>query len=194
MSVKKLSTNDLLLADFQKGNQQAFRALFELFWEPMFVNAKSIVRNADIAKDIVQNIWVDIWEKREHREIRKIEPYIFRAVSNGCFKYLRDNKFNTVQFEVIKSLQLTSKSSVEHQHDLEETLINIEKSMSQLAPRCRQIFRLSRMEEFSNEEISQRLGISKGSVENQMSLALKSMKHNLVNASSSLTVLFIFLL
>jgi hypothetical protein len=61
MSVKKLNTNDLLLADFQKGNQQAFRTLFELFWEPMFVNAKSIVRNADIAKDSVQNIWVDTY-------------------------------------------------------------------------------------------------------------------------------------
>ena len=182
MSLKKLHTNKLLLGEFKKGNQKAFRGLFDLFWEPMFLNARSIVSNADIAKDIVQNIWVDLWQKREHLEIRNFEPYIFRAVNNGCFKHLRDNKFNTIQLEVIKSLQLTSKSNAENQHDLEEAQVVIEKSLNQLTPRCQQVFKLSRMEEVSNEEISLRLGISKRSVENQISHALKSIRYNLTNA------------
>jgi RNA polymerase sigma-70 factor (family 1) len=194
MSLKKLHTNQLLLREFKKGNQKAFRKLFDLFWGPMFLNARSIVSNADIAKDIVQNIWVDLWQKREHLEIRNFEPYIFRAVNNGCFKHLRDNKFDTIQLEVITSLHLTSKSNVENQHDLEETQIVIEKSLNQMTPRCQQVFRLSRMEEVSNEEISLRLGISKRSVENQISLALKSIKHNLSNGQTSLTLLFMLFL
>ncbi|WP_430965413.1 RNA polymerase sigma-70 factor [Spongiimicrobium sp. 2-473A-2-J] len=190
MSVTKPKTNKLLLAEFKKGNKKAFRKLFELFWEPMYVNAKSIVLDEAIAKDIVQDIWLNLWQKREHREIKNFEAYIFRSVNNGCFKYLRDNKLSASQLQVIESLELTSPSDAESQHNLDQTRFIIEKSLTGLSPRCQQIFRLSRMEAASNEEIARRLGISKRSVENQMSIALKSIRQNLRLAQSSLTSLF----
>lgn len=193
MSTAKSNTNKLLLEQFKNGNRKAFRKLFELFWEPMFVNAKSILMDEGIAKDIVQDIWLNLWQKRDVREIKNFEAYIFKSVNNGCFKYLRDNKFNTLQLQVIASLELISESDVENQHNLDQTQFVIEKSLTGLPPRCQQIFRLSRMEAASNEEIALRLGISKRSVENQMSIALKSIRENLTLAQSSLTSFFIFL-
>lgn len=192
MSMAKLNTNTLLLEEFKKGNQKAFRKLFELFWEPMFVNAKSIVLDEGIAKDIVQDIWLNLWKKRENCEIINFQAYIFKSVNNGCYKYLRDNKFNTIQLQVIDLLEPISDSEIENQHNLDQTKFLIEKSLTGLPPRCQQIFRLSRMEAASNEEIALRLGISKRSVENQMSMALKSIRQNLTLAQSSLTTLFIF--
>ncbi|WP_420601487.1 RNA polymerase sigma-70 factor [Flagellimonas sp.] len=194
MSVTEPKTNKLLLTEFKKGNKKAFRKLFELFWEPMFINAKSIVLDEDIAKDIVQDIWLNLWQKRENWDIKNFEAYIFRSVSYGCFKYLRDNKLKTTHLQVIDSLELLSESNVENQHNLDQTRFIIEKSLTELPPRCQQIFRLSRMEAASNEEIAQRLGISKRSVENQMSIALKSIRQNLRVAQSSLTSLFILIL
>src|SRR5680860_345387 len=108
MLPKKENHNELLLAEFKNGNQKAFRKLFELFWERMFYNAKFIVINEDLAKDIVQNIWVELWEKKENLKIRNFQAYVFKAVQYGCYKYLRDNKFNATQLEVIESLQLTA--------------------------------------------------------------------------------------
>lgn len=192
MSTTKSKTNKLLLEEFKKGNRKAFRKLFELFWEPMFVNAKSIVLDEGIAKDIVQDIWLNLWQKRENSEIVNFEAYIFKSVSYGCYKYLRDNKFNTSQLQVIESLEPISESNVENQHNLDQTKFVIEKSLMGLPPRCQQIFRMSRVEAASNEEIASRLGISKRSVENQMSIALKSIRQNLTLAQSSLTSLFTF--
>ncbi|SNZ01665.1 RNA polymerase sigma-70 factor [Flagellimonas pacifica] len=193
MSVTKPKTNKLLLTEFQKGNKKAFKKLFELFWEPMFVKAKYIVLDEDIAKDIVQDIWLSLWQKRENNNIKNFEAYIFKSINYGCFKYLRDNKLKSGHLQIIESLELTTESSVEDQHNLDQAQFIIEKSLTELPPRCQQIFRLSRMEAASNEEIAQRLGISKRSVENQMSIALKSIKQNLRLAQSSLTSLFIFI-
>ncbi|WP_420320117.1 RNA polymerase sigma-70 factor [Flagellimonas sp.] len=193
MSVTKPKTNKLLLAEFKKGNKKAFKKLFELFWEPMFTNAKSIVLDEDIAKDIVQDIWLNLWQQREHNTIKNFEAYIFRSVSYGCFKYLRDNKLKATHLQALDTIELPAASGVENQHSLDQTQFIIEKSLTELPPRCQQIFRLSRMEAVTNEEIAQRLGISKRSVENQMSIALKSIRQNLRLAQSSLTSIFVFL-
>ncbi|WP_422351165.1 sigma-70 family RNA polymerase sigma factor [Flagellimonas sp.] len=193
MSGTKRKTNKLLLAEFKKGNKKAYRKLFELFWEPMFVSAKSIVQNEDAAKDIVQEVWINLWQKRTNLDIVHFEAYIFRSVKYGCFKYLRDNKLNAVHLQVLESLELSRPAKVENQHNLEQTQFIIEKSLTELSPRCQQIFRLSRMEAASNEEIAKKLGISKRSVENQMSIALKSIRQNLRLAQSSLTALIILI-
>ncbi|MGX1927782.1 sigma-70 family RNA polymerase sigma factor [Flagellimonas sp. 2504JD4-2] len=193
MSAAKPKTNKLLLAELKKGNKKAFKKLFELFWEPMFTRAKSIVLDENAAKDVVQEIWVNLWQKREENTIKNFEAYIFRSVTYGCFKYLRDNKLKTTHLQAMEALELPTVSEVETQHSLDQTQFIIEKSLTELSPRCQQIFRLSRMEAASNEEIAKRLGISKRSVENQMSIALKSIRQNLRLAQSSLTSFFIFL-
>lgn len=190
MNTSKPNSNRLLLKEFKKGNQKAFRKLFEMYWEPMFSKAKSIVMDENMAKDIVQDIWLNLWQKRAHSEIKNLEAYIFKSVRYGCYKYLRDNKYNTVQIQTIESLEFTVAPSVENQHNLDATQFVIEKSLLELPPRCRQIFKLSRIESASNDEIASRLGISKRSVENQMSIAIKSIRQNLTIAQSSLLSLF----
>ena len=84
MSSKKSQTNQLLLAELAKSNRKAFRKLFDLYWEPMFINAKTAIGDESVAKDIVQDIWVRLWQQRVALEIRGFEAYIFRAVQNGC--------------------------------------------------------------------------------------------------------------
>ncbi len=191
MRPKNISTNKLIFKEFRNGNQKAFRKLFELFWEPMFVKAKVVVKNEAVAQDIVQNIWLNLWQKREDLEIDNFEAYIFKAVNNGCFKHLRDNKFHASQIEVIESLQMATESSIENQHDLEQIEVAIENILNRLSPRCQQIFRLSRLDETSNEEIAFRLGISKRSVENQVSIALKYIKKNLTMTRLSVSIFFL---
>ena len=154
MSLKNFHTNELLVAHLKKGNQKAFKTLFDEYWEAMFCKANSILRNRDVAQDIVQEIWINLWNQRENLEVSNFEAYIFRSVSYGCYKYLRDIK-------------------------LEATQLIIDKALKELSPRCRQIYKLSRLEDVTNKEIALRLGISKRSVENQVSIALKVIRHHL---------------
>lgn len=178
VSPKDFHTNELLFTHFKDGNQKAFRTLFDQYWEEMFCKANSILRNRDVAQDVVQEIWINLWNQREKLEVSNFEAYIFRSVSYGCYKYLRDNKFNTSQLKVIETLKL-SNAEVENQHDLEATQKVIEQSLEELSPRCQQIFTLSRIKDVPNEEIALQLGISKRSVENQVSLALKVIRKHL---------------
>ncbi|SHG26241.1 RNA polymerase sigma-70 factor [Flagellimonas flava] len=193
MSTLKPKTNILLLGEFKKGNKKAFRKLFELYWESMFIRAKSILLDEDVAKDVVQEIWLNLWQKREHGNFENFEAYIFKSVSNGCFKYLRDHKLKTVHVRAIAALELPQASDITNKHNLDQTRYIIEKSLTELPPRCQQIFRLSRIEAASNEEIAERLGISKRSVENQMSIALKSIRQNLRLAQSSIITVLVLL-
>lgn len=191
MSKEKAYTNELLLSQYRNGNRKVFQKLFEMYWESMFLKAKSILFDGDVAKDIVQDIWVELWKSRESREIKNFEAYIFKAVSYGCFKYLRDNKFNTVQLNVIDSLKFC-KPEIENQYDLEETNIVITNSLKELSPRCQEVYQLSRVENNTNEEIALQLGISKRSVENQVSLALKSIRRNLSVLHKLPAIIFFF--
>jgi len=178
----------LLVDAFKNSNQKAFQKLFEFYWEGMFYSAKVIVVSEDAAKDVVQDIWINLWENRQKLEIRNIQSYLFTAVRYECFKYLKNHKFNTVQLEIIKSLKLCTEPTVKNLHDLEETQISIDTALCRLSPRCRQIFKLSRIHNTSNDEIAVRLGISKRSVENQISIALKYIRQNLTPTRFSIYV------
>ncbi|MBM1105632.1 RNA polymerase sigma-70 factor [Aurantibacter crassamenti] len=179
MSLEKVQTNKLLLRAFKESNKKAFRKLFEIYWEPMIVKAKIIVGDESVAKDLVQDIWIKLWQKREEIEIKNFEAYIFKAVQNGCFKYYRNRKFDSVQLEIIEKLQPITESDISRQYDLEATQSLIGHSLNELPQRCKEIFELSRFEDYSNDEIASKLGISKRSVENQISLAIKYLRHSL---------------
>lgn len=180
MFPNKTHNNDLLLTHFRNGNQKAFKTLFDQYWEAMLVKANSILTDRDVAQDIVQDIWINLWNQRGKLVISNFEAYIFRAVRYGCYKYLRDNKFTTTQLKTIDSLVIES-SNVENQQNLEATQKLIDKSLEELSPRCQQIFTLSRIDDIPNEEIALKLGISKRSVENQVSLALRVIRRNLAS-------------
>ncbi|WP_236636796.1 RNA polymerase sigma-70 factor [Sinomicrobium soli] len=192
MLPKKSYTNELLFANFRDGSQKAFRVLFDQYWETMFRKANSILRNREVAQDVVQEIWINLWHQRTQLEITNFEAYIFRSVRYGCYKYLKNNKFNTTQLQIIDSLSLT-RPDIENRHNLEWTEKEINRSLNELSPRCQEIFRLSKMEGATNEEIAFKLGISKRSVENQVSLALKTVRQHLTTLHITSLFLYFFL-
>ncbi len=176
MSINKNAILEIILTELRQGNRKAFKKLFDMYWDTMFLQAMQIVGDESVAKDIVQDIWISIWQKRASNKIERFEAYINRAVKNNCYKYFRDNKFSKVQLDIINELSLTVKSEVNKKHDLDETLSTIKKRLNNLPKRCVQVFELSRFKAYSNEEIASELGISKKTVENQISRAIKSLK------------------
>lgn len=188
MKTSEQYDDQLLVKQFQSGNAKAFKKLFETYWEPMFLNAKTIIMDGPIAQDIVQNVWISIWNKRTTLDIDNFQGYLYKAVRYGCYRHLKSNKFNKVQLNVVDSLELETTPEVEKKFELEEAHLLVQNSLKMLTPRCRQIFKLSRIEEIKNDEIARLLGISRRSVENQISIALKTISHH-----SSFSSFFFFL-
>ena len=128
---------------------------------------------------------------REKIEIKNIKSYLYQAVRYKIYNHFRDNNFNTVQLSIIN--EIYTNSIVEEQCDLAETLLIVNNSIKNLPLRCREIFTLSKLEGVPNIEIANRLGISKRTVENQLSIALKVVKEKIKSAYILVFILHFFL-
>ncbi|WP_108245233.1 RNA polymerase sigma-70 factor [Muricauda brasiliensis] len=161
----------------QDSDREAFNSLFSMLWEPMYTYAASLIMNNSLAKDLVQDIWIDYWQRREHVEVENIKSYLFKAIRYKCYNSLRDTKFNKTQIDVAESIYVASE--IEQEEDVLELSKRIDRSMANLPQRCQEVFRLSRIHNISNKEIANQLNISHRSVENQISFALRRLRKDL---------------
>lgn len=184
MKMKKMDNNTIedLLSRLKKSDEKAFNTLFEILWKPMYSYACSIIMNESIAQDIVQDIWIDFWQRRHELDIKFLKAYLYKAIRYSCYNHLRNQKFNKIQLEVAHSISI--ESEVEKKHDVIELTTRINSVISNLPKRCQIIFRLSRVNNIENKEIAKKLDISQRSVENQISLALRELRKELAVAKS----------
>lgn len=162
----------------QQDDKNAFRKLFNSLWKPLYIFCQSIVMDENVAKDVVQEVWIDYWNRRKVIKNVCIEAFLFKAVRFGAYKHLRDNKLNAFQMEVIESI--TADSEIVLEQDLESTERKIRLVLKNLPLRCREIYNLSREEGMSNTDIAVYFGISKRTVENQLTFALKKLREALM--------------
>lgn len=163
----------------QQDDRKAFRRLFDLLWKPLYVFAQSVLMDEFVAKDIVQEVWIDYWNRRKNIENVCIQAYLFKAVRYKIYNHLRNNKLNSVQLEAIQSI--TVDPEIVLAQDLESTQRKINSTLKKLPLRCREIFNLSRQEGMTNKEIAIHYGISKRTVENQLTFALKKIRETLLS-------------
>jgi len=173
-------------------NSKAFDVLFGRYWTTIYGTAFSYLKDPEICSQIVHDIFLKIWEKRGVYQISNFKQYLTSAARYHVYKELKARKASALMYvedyESYGLLQQSQNGGAEHlrylelERELNSTLIKLPK-------RCREIFALSRTDQLSNEEISERLGISKRSVENQLTTALQFIRTYL-----KYTVILFFLL
>src|SRR5688572_24764796 len=159
-----------------------FRLLFREYYDPLSKYAYSLVTDHDAAEDIVQEVFVRIWEK--HQSIiqsPQVRAYLYRAVRNTCFNHLGAQKKRPVSS--LSETDLGDDDSiawtVEEEPDVDD-LPNyralLQQGIDQLPEKCKEVFLLSRSGNLSNQEIADNLGISIKTVNNQTWKAMKLLK------------------
>lgn len=168
-----------LLNQLQKGNKEAFNAIFEKYWDRLYIYAFKIYNDENICEDIIQEVFINLWENNKNYQIENLEAYLFRSVKNRIANHIRDLKFTELHEEVINSIYLFNIPSEELEYnDLKSGIFG---RIEALPPRCKQIFLLSRCENYTNLEIAELLKISKRTVETQISNAIKLIRSYLGN-------------
>lgn len=183
-----MPSNIELAKRIANSDEIAFSSLYNKLWEKLYVFAHSIIMNESEAKDVIQEVWLDYWKRRNEISTDNIEAYLHQAVRYKVYNTLRDIKFNKVQLEVCDELSMDA--PVELNHDLDETNLRLNYYINLLPAKCREIFTLSRFEGLDNEEIADKIGISKRTVENQLSIALKSIRNNMEKVVSLFLLIF----
>jgi RNA polymerase sigma-70 factor, ECF subfamily len=166
-----------LLSLVRKGDQKAFSELFDRYWSPLFVQACKVVKEADEAADLVQDVFVYLWDKREIVDVRSnLLAYLSRAVRYRFLDMLDKKK---VRLDYINSLSLFMESgrAITEEHLRERELLRIiDELIEQLPPKQKQAYVMSRKSNMSTAEIAIALNVSEKTVQNQISLALKDLK------------------
>jgi len=160
------------------GTEVTFRELFDDCYENLCGYAFTIVRDFDQAEDIVQSMFVKLWEKRDDLDITgSVRSYLFRSVYNQCMNQLEHRAIKTKYDAGVR----VEPGRNQQQPDVfpEELEDNIRKAVDALPPQCRSIFIMSRYEELRYSEIAERLGISMNTIQNQVCKALKLLREAL---------------
>ncbi len=177
-----------LLALLQKDDIQAFEEIYHRYWERLYIAAVRVLEDEAMSKDILQEIFVDVWNRRNTLKVKNLNAYLFQAVKFQIAKHLRKRPINSFHLEVLAELK--SAHRVEDGLLLADLNEQIEQVITSLPPRCQEIFRLSRFENLSNKEIAQRLNLSISTVENQINIALRALRANLDQALTFLLLCY----
>ena len=158
-----------------------FEKLYKLYYPKMFAFAKNYVPANEDAENIVQDVFLILWERKEEIEISfTLTTYLFTLVKNRCLNFLRhkliEEEYNSQMKEEL-GFKLYALETFNYSYQSEEELQEvIRRALDTLPGRCREVFIKSRIEGLKYKEISDELGISVNTVENQMVTALKKLR------------------
>lgn len=171
-----------LLRLLRDDDATAFRIIYENYQGKVFLFALRLTKSKTDAEEIVQEVFVKIWEKRSGIEAeRNFNAYILTITRNLILDRLKKaNRDKAIQQRIYQNIQALQ--SVGINELIEKELHRLyEQAIDRLSSRKKEIYLLSREEELSYEEIAQKLGISINTVRNQISDALHSIREYLSN-------------
>lgn len=185
MQENQLTDLELWEAISQNNDINAFNMLFERYWSKIFTTAFSYLRDKEACNEITHDIFLNIWLKRNQLHIESFAAYLRASARYHVYKHQKLIKNTLVQYtdnlECIDSNSCSNNFDEEIRHTELES--RIKKYLNELPKRCSEIFILSRMEHLSNDEIASRLQISKRTVENQLTHALRHLRISLKDLS-----------
>lgn len=187
----KLITDDhILMNGIRSGDPAAFEELFNRYWEPLFAAAVYRLKSRDLAQDVLQELFVDLWEKRASLEIHtSVKGYLNQALKNRIINKIKSETVRDKYEKMILDHYETNPLGTEYR--VSENFLNheIRKDSALLPDRCKEVFELSRYEQLSHKEIGEKLNISPKTVENHIGKALKILHPKL---KQIISFLFIF--
>lgn len=159
-------------------DKDAFAELYRRYWASLYQSAFHLLLDKDSCEDIVQDIFIWLWERRDRLEISTLKTYLHAAVKYKVANHFRDGKTKISVFD--------ERFEGEIQHSYEDTYLEVKELQAiidafteYLPDRCRKVFLLSRGQHLSNKQIAEKLSISEKTVENQITTALRKLRISL---------------
>lgn len=172
------------------GINAVFEKLFKTHFKALHAYAYTMVKDESSAEEIVQNLFLKLWEKKDDLIIHtSLKAFLYRSVYNECLNYI---KHQQVKLKYQQHSAYTMKDESDHASSglqVKELEQRLQEALNRLPEGCRTIFQMSRFEELTYREIADKLMISIKTVENQMGKALRILRLELVDFLPMLVLL-----
>ncbi|WP_090154142.1 RNA polymerase sigma-70 factor [Dyadobacter soli] len=174
------SADATLLAHMRTGDSDAFAALYRKYWRRLFDAAYRRLLLREECEEIIQEIFTDLWTKRETLLISvSLEAYLFGASRYSIYNHIRSRKIREAYLEHWLKTPGEEGNYIEDRLHYEELASALEKSIENLPEKLRKVYVLSRKEHLTYKEIAEQEQIPVDTVEKQMGRALKILRDNL---------------
>lgn len=191
----ELTSKDLVI-NIIAGDKSSFEKVYRYYYSRLNYFAKQYVFDSEIAKNIVQDVFTELWVKRNVlQEETNLNAWLFTVTKNKSLKIISHLKSQKNYSNYINSRQLVINYSALSDFDtsnfvFEELQSQIDEALDKLSPVCRKVFEMSRFEDLKNKQIAEELNLSIKTVEAHISKALRSLKSALKDYLPIFYILF----
>jgi RNA polymerase sigma-70 factor (family 1) len=173
------NSNELaVISALSKGSDEAFAFIYNRYWKTLYVTAMQRVQDEDQAKDIVQDVFVRLWEQREQLEINNLKAYLQTAVRNRVLNLVARKKVNDNYYKYLAGFS-DVQSGPDEILRWEELLNRFTIMLARMPEKRREIFQLRFEEDMSTKHIANKLNITQKTVQNQLIKAVQYLKEAL---------------
>jgi len=180
-------TEDEDIININQENLSAFQQPYTKYYVGLCVYAKQFTKTKEIAEEVVQDVFLNVWEQKGNLNITgSLKAYLFASVRNRCLDYLKHlqvvHKFNEKYSHLLneaEDLYFFSRESGESLLIADQLKKEVSEAIDSLPDQCRKIFLMSRFEGLKHQEIANSLGITKNTVQHQVSIALGKLRESL---------------
>ena len=172
--------DEKVLMLLKEGHENAFDCLYIRYRNKLVSIANSRIRSREQAEEIVQDVFVDIWQKRETLTIHyTFYAYVFAAVKYKILDYISRLKVKDRYLEEMGKFSEAALNVTELQVDFNELDYHLNRSIGDLPEKCREVFKLSRFENYTVNEIAEKLNVSPDTAKYHIAHALKKLRASL---------------
>lgn len=189
MNTHENATDEELAAMLTSGSEAAFDLIYERYWKKLYNEAFKRINDSADSEEIVQDIFIDLWNKRSDKQIDNLRGYLLGAVRYQVYAVYHRRK-NLPAFEEPLDYMAFSSDDADSDYLRDELLSSIRLWLETQPEKRREIFRLRFLEGLSTLEIAEQLDISRKTVQNQLNTSQQSLRESI---GRLLTLLILFL-
>ena len=181
MNSRTIVSNEDRLLKAIKLDKTSFDQIYKQYWSKLYIYAFNVLKEKEICEDILQEIFIDLWAKRDNVQITDLNSYLYQSVKYQIFNHFRKSKYKKQL--LIKFNLMNTQNGIDELYEEKELNVQLKDIISKLPKQRRIIFKMSRYDGLSNKEISENLNISLQTVKNQINKSLKFIRRSLKNIS-----------
>ena len=166
--------DEILIAGIKRNDYSSYNQLFLRYYSRLCAFVFGITQSSSASEDVVQELFIRLWINRAKLEINEnISGYLYRSSKNAALNHLRSEKSRQ---KSVQNMPVQESQTDDNLMEQVEFSVALYQCIEQLPERSREVFKMSRIDGFKQQEISEQLGISVKTIKNQIWKSLQYLK------------------